>query len=183
MKWTIPALSRQLASTRHTNLKKKQKNSTLGPLIHHTKSGRGGAVGCSAGLNNSWKGGEDLISYSHWCLSIFPEKIWQYTGRAVHYDHGFMQCVKCACLCVLAKVVCIRVIELLRRGAGVGQCSAQTALMNHHIQQGTGLSHLHHRVQRPHSQVGTVLERLARSEDTPIINIFNYFTKTLTSFF
>lgn len=71
-------------------------------------------------------------------------------------------------VCVLAEVVRVRVVELFRRGAGMGQGSAQTALMNHHVQQGAGLSHLHHRVQRPHSQVGTVLQRLARPNDTPL---------------
>lgn len=94
--------------------------------------------------------------------------------------------VKCVCVrvcvCVLAEIVCVRVVELLRRGAGVGQCSAQTALVNHHVQQRAGLSHLHHRVQRPHGQVGAVLQRLARSEDAPIINISNYYTKTLLYF-
>lgn len=52
--------------------------------------------------------------------------------------------IKKVCVCVLAEVVRVRVVELFRRGAGVGQHSAQTALMNHNVQQGEGLSHLHH---------------------------------------
>lgn len=61
------------------------------------------------------------------------------------------------------KVVCGGVKVLLRRGAGEGQPPAEAAVVHRHIQEDMGGHHLHHRIQRPNRQVGTMLQRLVRS--------------------
>lgn len=62
----------------------------------------------------------------------------------------------------LTKVVSGGVKVLLWRGAGEGQPPAQAAVVHHHIQEGRRRHHLHHTVQRPNRQVGTVQQRLPR---------------------
>lgn len=63
------------------------------------------------------------------------------------------------------KVVSGGVEVLLGRGAGEGQSSAQAAVVHHHVEEDVWTHHLHHRVQRPNCQVGTVLQRLPRPDN------------------
>lgn len=51
-------------------------------------------------------------------------------------------------------------------GAGEGQASAQAAVVHHRIHEDVWRHHLHDRVQGPDGQVGAVLQRLSRSDNT-----------------
>lgn len=67
--------------------------------------------------------------------------------------------------CAPTEVIRGRVKVLLWRGAGEWQSPAEAAVMHHHIQEDMRGHHLHHRIQRPHCQVWTILQRLARSDN------------------
>lgn len=64
------------------------------------------------------------------------------------------------------KVICGGIKVLLWWGAGEGQAPAQASFVHHHIQEDVLRHHLHHWVQRPNCQVGTILQRLSRSDNT-----------------
>lgn len=61
------------------------------------------------------------------------------------------------------KVICGGVKVLFWWGAGEWQAPAQAAIVHHYIKEDVCRHHLHHWIQRPNCQVGTVLQRLPHS--------------------
>lgn len=72
---------------------------------------------------------------------------------------------------VLTKVVCGGVEVLFWWGTGEGKAPAQAAVMYDHIQEGMWRHHLHHWVQRPNCQVGTILQRLPQSANNTQVKV------------